>query len=117
MGGGGSGKEYQGFGRKMFDSYCQKFSSRNPLEFRSTRVSKKFMNDWGVEGERKRHVFTSIIFCLTVPKSFKKEPFVLWFRKLQGSKKFEKKGGMREYQDFRQKQFSLSAENFGRSTF
>ena len=50
------------FGQKIFASYCQKYSSRNPLECRSTRVSKKFMNDWGVEGERKRHVFTSNFF-------------------------------------------------------
>ena len=87
------GRSVKVFGRKFFSFGCRKYSSRNPLDFRSNRVSKKFMNDLAVEGERKRHIFTTIIFCLRVPKSFKKEPSVLWFRKLQGSKKFLKKRG------------------------
>ena len=75
------------------------------------------MNDIGAEGEKKCHIFTSNSFCLTVLKSFIKEPSKLSFRKLQSSKKFEKKGGMGSIKIFRRKFFSLSAENFGRSTF
>ena len=98
--------------RKIFSSGFRKYLSRNPLEFRSTRVSKKFMNDVVVEGERKCHFFTSNMFCLTIPKSFMKDPSKLWFRKLEGSKKFGKKGGMMEYQDFSTKIFFSQFRKF-----
>ena len=71
-------------------------------------MSKKFMNDIGLEGERRCQIFTSTLFCLTVPKSCMKEPSVPWFRKLLGSKKFEKRGGNEGVSRFSDKIFFLS---------
>ena len=57
------------FRRKFFVSQCRKILWASLQCLRKFAVSKKFMHTRGY------HKFPSKIFCLTVPKNFKKEPF------------------------------------------
>ena len=76
------------------------------------------MIDWGVEGGRKRHIFTSIFLSHSTEK-FQEGTLRAVVQKTSGFKKvLKEEGGRREYLDFASKFFCLTvAKSFKKESF